>query len=90
VKSLARAVIVTALFLELSGDGDADLAFAVKALESIHHELVSIGETEKAALREVLGELIEEEQGGPGGSAPRQKVIEFYQSFMQDFGLEQE
>jgi hypothetical protein len=90
MKSLARSVIVTARFLELSGDDSVDPDFAVKALESIDHELRGIGEAERAALREALGELVEKEQAGPSGSAPRWEVIEFYQSFMENFGLEQE
>jgi hypothetical protein len=76
------------MFLELSGDDVVDPDSAVNALENIAHELGSIGDAERLALREVLGELIEEEQAGPSGSAPRREVIEFYQSFMENFGLE--
>jgi hypothetical protein len=83
-------VIEAALFLELSSDDLVDPDSAVRALESIAHELGSIGEAERAALREALDELIAEEQAGRNGSAPRQEVIEFYQSFFENFGLEEE
>ena len=88
MKALARSVIETALFLELSGDDVVDPDSAVRALEGIAQELAGTGDAERLALREVLDELIGREQAGPGGSAPRPEVIEFYRSFMENFGLQ--
>jgi hypothetical protein len=88
--ALARSVIEAARFLELSSDDLVDPDAAGKALESIAHELGSIDESERGALREALDELIGDEQAGRDGSAPRTDVIEFYQSFMENFGLEEE
>jgi hypothetical protein len=89
MNALARSAIEAARFLELSGEDLVDPDFAVRALESIAHELASIDETEKTALREALDELIGEEEAGRDGSASRPEVIEFYQSFMENFGLEE-
>jgi hypothetical protein len=88
MKALARSVIEAALFLERSGDEVVDLDSAVRALEGVAHELAGTGDAERLALREVLDELIGRERAGPGGSAPRPEVIEFYQSFMGTFGLQ--
>jgi hypothetical protein len=90
MKALARSVIEAALSLELSGDDVVDPDSAVKALESIAHELQGMGDTERLALREALDELIEEERSRPSGSTSRAEVIEFYCTFMEKFGLESE
>jgi hypothetical protein len=90
MKALARSLIQAALFLELSGDDVVDPDSAVRALESIAHELADAGEAERLALREVLDELIREEQDRLGGSAPRPEVIQFYRSFMENLGLQAE
>jgi hypothetical protein len=90
MKALARSVIEAALFLETSGDDVVDPDAAVRALEGIAHELASISDAERLALREVLDELIRAEQSGPGGSAPHADAIAFYRSFMENFGLQGE
>ena len=88
--ALARSVIEAARFFELSSDDLIDPDTAVEALESIAHELGSLDEAERTSLREALDELIGDEQAGRDGSAPRPEVIEFYESFMENFGLEEE
>ncbi len=88
MNALARCVIEAALFLETSGDDVVDSDAAVRALESIAHELASTSEAERLALREALDELIRAEQSGPGGSAPRADAIAFYRSFLENFGLQ--
>jgi hypothetical protein len=79
-------VIEAALFLEVSGDDVVDPGSAVKALEGIAQELEGTGDAERLALREASEELIRRERAGPGGAAPRPEVIEFYSSFMENFG----
>jgi hypothetical protein len=90
MKALARSVIEAALFLETSGDDVVDPDTAVRALEGIAHELASTSEAERLALREVLDELIPEEQSGPDASASRAEAVAFYRSFMENFGLQGE
>ena len=88
MRALARSVIEAALFLELSGDDVVDPDSAVKALEGIAHELQGTDVTERLALRGALDELMEAEKSRPGGSAYRPEVVEFYRTFMGNFGLE--
>ncbi len=87
--ALARSVIEAARFLELSSDELFDPDAAIEALEGIAYELGRIDEAERAALREALDEMIGEELARRDGSPPRPEVIEFYESFMENFGLEE-
>ena len=87
--ALARSVIEAARLLELSSDDLVDSDAAVRILESIALELNRIDDAERAALREALDELIGEELAGRDDSPPRQEVIEFYESFMENFSLEE-
>jgi hypothetical protein len=88
MSALARSVIEAALFLESSGDDVVDPDSAVKALETIAHELQGTGDTERLARREALDEWIEEDRSRASGSASRPEVIEFYRTSMEDMGLE--
>ena len=87
--ALARSVIEAARFFELTSDDLVDPDTAVKALEGIAHELGRIDDAERSALRDALDELIGEELAGRDGSPPRQEVVEFYESFMENFSLEE-
>jgi hypothetical protein len=87
--ALARSVIEAARFLELSSDDLIDPDAAVKILESIALELVRSDDAERTALREALDELIGEELAGREGCPSRQEVVDFYESFMENFGLEE-
>ena len=60
MKTLAKALIRTAAFLELSGDDTINPDDAVRALEGIAHTLQSASPEELAAVRDALqmGSLI--------------------------------
>ena len=64
MKTLAKALIQTAAFLELSGDDTVNPDDAVKALEDIAHTLQSASPEELAAVRDALRELTAEERAG--------------------------
>jgi hypothetical protein len=85
MKALARALINAAAFLELSGEQALDPGAAVQALEEIAYTLSHCTAEEKAALVEVLAEMraIEIESG------PRPEVLEFLDTFLVSFGLEE-
>jgi hypothetical protein len=87
--ALARSVIEAARLLELSCDDLVDSDAAVAILEWIALELSRIDDAERAALREAVDELIAEELAGRDGAAPRQEVVDFYESFMETFGLDE-
>lgn len=58
-------------------------------MEGIVYERRRASEAEKAALHTAVGELIDEERSAPEGWSPRKRVIEFYQTFMKNLGLEE-
>jgi hypothetical protein len=87
--ALARSVIEAARLLELSSDDLIDPDAAVRILEGIALELDRTDDAERTALREALDELIGEEIAGRDGSPPRQEVVGFYESFMENFSLEE-
>ena len=90
MKALARIVIQVAMFIEMSDDDVLDLDSAVRTLEGIAQELGSTGQEERTVLREAIVELIDEEMAGLGAARPRQEVVGFYKSFMENFGLDAE
>ena len=85
MKTLARALINAAAFLELSGEKALDPGAAVQALEEIAYTLSHCTPDEKAAVAEVLEEMraVELENG------PRPEVLEFLDTFLTSFGLEE-
>src|SRR5688500_8346158 len=77
--AMARALLVTAAFLELSDDSSVNEDDAVRALESMAAELDSATAQEKGALREAAKQLAKASTG-----AERT----FYATFMSAMGLE--
>ena len=77
--AMARALLATAAFLELSDDSSVNEDDAVRALESMAAELDSATAKEKAALREAAKQLANESTG------PERT---FYATFTSAMGLE--
>ncbi len=84
MKTLAKALIGAAAFLELAGDDIVDPDNAIKALEDIAFNLRSATPEELAAIREALKELIADERAG----FARTDTLRFYENFMEDSGLD--
>ncbi len=85
MKALARAVINAALYLDLADEESLDPDLALQALEEIGYNLGYCTPEEKEALAQALAEMraVELEEG------PRPQVLEFLDTFMAAFGLEE-
>jgi hypothetical protein len=83
---LAKALIDTAAFLELSGEDVIHPDDAVRALESIGHTLHSATPAELSAISAALSDLIAAEQAG----SARADLLGFYEHFFENFGLSYE
>ena len=83
MNTLAKALIETAAFLELSGDAVLCPDDAVRALENIAHALHSASPEELLTLRTTLCELISLESAG----LARPDLLIFYENFFANFGL---
>ena len=83
MKTIAKALIGAAAFLELSGEDFVDLDASVKALEEIGHGLQSASPEELAAIRLALQEMIAEERAG----LARPDMLNFYAGFLESFGM---
>jgi hypothetical protein len=83
MKTLARALIETSAFLELSGDNVVNPDANVAAMEGIATALRSASPEELQAIRQALRELTETERRG----LARQEVLRFYEDFWDGFGL---
>jgi uncharacterized protein YgfB (UPF0149 family) len=83
MKTLAKAMIGAAAFLELSSDGTVNPDDAVRALEDISATLQSASPDEVAAIRVALQELIAEERT----SFARTDALRFYEHFLESVGL---
>ena len=83
MKSLAKALIQTAAFLELSGEDVVSVDDSVRALEDIAHTLQSASPAELAAVRDALAELAVEERAG----LARADVLRFYEHFFESIGV---
>jgi hypothetical protein len=79
MNAMARAILVTAAFLERSDDLSVNEDDAVRALESIAAELEAATPQERAALREAARQLAK------ASSGPEKT---FYATFMSAMGLE--
>ena len=79
MKMLARALLETAAFLELSDDSIVNEDDAVRAMDAMAGELESASPQERAALREAARQLAKE-SSGPAKT--------FYATFMSAMGLE--
>jgi len=86
MRALARSVIFSAQFLELSDETTVDSDDAVRALESIADELSRSTADEREALGAALEELIDETALLPVTEEQRIR-LQFYTEFMELFGL---
>jgi hypothetical protein len=84
MKTLARALINAAAFLELSGEQALDPGASVQALEEIAYTLSHCTPEEKGTLAEVLAEM----RAAELETGPRPEVLEFLDTFLVAFGLE--
>jgi hypothetical protein len=87
MRAIARALIFTTQFLELSDDTVVDSGAAVRAMESIADELSRSTPEEREALRSALQELIDRGQSTEPNLDQRAR-LQFYAEFMESFGLE--
>ena len=85
MKTLAKAVIQAAAFLELSGENALPLETTVRGLEGIARSLHSASPAEVTALTEAVAELVEAETA----TYKRPEIIAFYQGFMENVGLQE-
>jgi len=85
MNTLARALINAAAFLELSGEKALDPGAAEQALEEIAYTLGHCTQEGKATLAEVLAEM----RAAELESGPRPEVLEFLDTFLTSFGLEE-
>ncbi len=84
MKHLAKAIINLAAFVELSGDDVIDPDSATDARKMIISDLQKCSKDELYALRDTVSEMIAEAQKNDVA----EKRIDFYKSFMKNFGLE--
>ena len=82
MKTLAKALIETAAFLEFSGDDVIDPDDAVRELEGIAHTLHSASPDEVAAIREALKEMVEASQT----DSARETARRFSDAFLESMG----
>jgi len=85
MKSLAKALVESAAFLELSGDELIDPYSAVQALESISHSLQDASDEEKCALIDYCREQDSRLSDTRGSQDERRR--DFYRGFGEAFGL---
>ena len=83
MKTLAKALIQTAAFLEFSGDDAVNPDDAVRALEGIASTLHSASPEELLAIRDALYALATEERAG----SARTDVLRFYEHFFESIGV---
>jgi hypothetical protein len=85
MKSLAKAIVESAAFLELSGDEVIDPDSAVQAIESISHSLQSASDQEKRALLDYCRD--QASKLGDARSPQEEKRRDFYCGFGEALGL---
>jgi hypothetical protein len=84
MRAMARALITSLAFFELSDDDVVDPDAAVQVLEDVGGELANCTPEEKAALKAALAQMKASEQLNEA----RPEVIEFFDSFLYTTGLE--
>ena len=83
MRTLAKALIETAAFLEFSSDDSVNPDDAVRELEGIAHTLRSASPEEVAAIREALRDMTDASQTDAARSATRK----FSEAFLESMGL---
>ncbi|MCE9589782.1 MAG: hypothetical protein K8S99_04590 [Planctomycetes bacterium] len=82
MRTLAKALIETAVFLEFSGSDSVDPDDAVRALESIAHTLHAASPEEVTAIREALKEFVDASQT----DSARAVAQNFSDAFLESMG----
>lgn len=85
MKNLARAVVQSAAFLELSSDDDLDPDVAVSALEALGQTISEMSPAERDALRAATREALRDELRAP---ASTDGALRFYEHFLRNFCLD--
>lgn len=85
MKNLARALVRAVAFLELSPDELVNTDAAIDAMDAVSDLLANCSDEERTALEEVL---MEELNTATAADAP-DEVLDFYEHFLEDFGLEE-
>jgi uncharacterized protein YpuA (DUF1002 family) len=85
MKTLARAVVQALAFLEFADDEKVNSDAAIDLMDSIGETLQQSTEEERETLREVVMAAYNERNAA---GAPEEE-IDFYEHFMQDFGLDE-
>lgn len=83
MKTLAKALVETAAFLEFSDDKTVNPDDAVRELEGIAHTLHSASSEELAAIREALKEIVDASQTDAVRAAARR----FSDAFLESMGV---
>ena len=83
MKSLARALINAAAYLDLADESQVDPDFAMQALEEIAYNLSYASEDEKKAVSEALADM----RAAELDSQTRPEMLDFLDTFLVSFGL---
>jgi hypothetical protein len=83
MKTIAKALIEAAAFLEFSEDDSVDPDEAVRALEGIAYTLHKASPEEIAALRDALREMVDASQTDAARAAARR----FSDAFLESMGV---
>jgi hypothetical protein len=83
MRTLAKALIETAAFLEFSSDDSVNPDDAVRELEGIAHTLHSASPEEVAAIRQALREMVDASQSDSARTVARR----FSEAFLESMGV---
>ena len=86
MKTLARALINAAAYLELADESQINSDFALQALEEIAFNLSHCADEERHALAEVLADM----RAAELDNQTRPEMLEFLDTFLASFGLDDE
>jgi predicted DNA-binding protein (UPF0251 family) len=86
MKHLAKAVIQALAFLELSDEENVNQGAAERALDVIRNTLSSCTEDE----RETLESVLKQERRALKTAGAAADLLDFYDNFMENFGLDDE
>ena len=84
MRNVARALLYTAAFLELSDEETIQLDASAQALEQIAASLNAATPEESALLKSVAAQLAQESRAAGPAFA---HTITFYETFMENFGV---
>ena len=85
MKTLAKAIVQALAFLEFADDEKVNSDAAIDLMDSIGETLQGASDEEREALREIVMAAYNDRNAA---GAPEEE-IDFYEHFMQDFGLDE-